>query len=352
VKHKIKKLIKRKRVDSPEYIEQAAEAAPRITNETVAEHREQVLSSARKYILPLEHSRKQVVAITTVLVIAGVVAFFTYAALALYKFHSDSTFIYRITQVIPFPIAKTGGSFVAYENYLFELRRYEHYYQTQQSTNFKDPKSKDQLVAFKKQALAKVVNDAYVKQLAAQNHISVSDKEVNTAIDLVRSQNRLGGSDKVFDDVLKEYWGWSVSDFKRSLHSELLAQKVVSTLDTDTHQRAQTALDTLRGGADFAALAKQVSDDPDTKNNGGEFGYPIDKTTRNVAPQVVDALFKLQPGQYSDIINTGNSLEIVKNIEVNGSKVRAAHLVFSFKDVTTYVNNLKDKTKTQEYIQV
>src|ERR1700754_3053254 len=79
---------------------------PRITNETVAEHREEVLSSARKYIYPLQHSPHRVVIISSALLVLVVVAFFTYCLLALYKIQSSSTFLYRITQVIPFPIAK------------------------------------------------------------------------------------------------------------------------------------------------------------------------------------------------------------------------------------------------------
>lgn len=349
--HKIKRLIK-KRVRKTQTLEQAAEQAPRITNQTVAEHREEVLSSARKYILPLAHSRKQVIAITTTLFVLGVAAFFTYSTLALYKFNVDSTFLYRVTQVIPFPIAKAGNRMVAYENYLFELRRYEHYYTTQQKTDFKDPNNKPQLETYRKQALDAVVNAAYVKQLAEKNHISVSDQEVNDAVALMRAQNRLGGSDKVFENVLKDYWGWSVDDFRRSLKGELLAQKVASTLDKGTHDRAQQALDALRGGADFAAIAKQYSDDVDTKNNGGEFGYPIDRATRSVSAKTTNALFALAPGEVSGIVNTGSSLEIVKAIEVNGDKIRAARIVFNFKDITSYINELKDTQKASVYISV
>ena len=59
----------------------------------------------------------------------------------------------------------------------------------------------------------KVINDAYVKQLAKQYKVTVSDQEVQAEIKTVRDQNRLGGSDKVFEDVLKEYLGWAVDDF-------------------------------------------------------------------------------------------------------------------------------------------
>ena len=62
MKQKIKQVLAKrpKRRQSPERsLEQAIRGIPRITNETVAEHREEVLSSARKYIYPLQHSRSQ-----------------------------------------------------------------------------------------------------------------------------------------------------------------------------------------------------------------------------------------------------------------------------------------------------
>lgn len=350
MKAKLKKLVKRKRVDSAAYIEEAAENAPRITNQTVAAHREEVLSTARKYILPLQHSKHQIVTITTTLFIVGVVGFFAYTTLALYKFKTNSTFLYHVTQVIPFPVARAGGHFVAYENYLFELRRYTHYYENQQKTDFDDPNNKGQLDAYKKFALDKVVNDAYVRQLAADNKVSVSDKEIDQEIALVRSQNRLGGSDKVFEDVLKNYWGWSVQDFRRSLKSELLAQKVAAKLDTAATSRANQALSELKAGADFAATAKKYSDDTNSKDKGGEYGYPIDRTDRNLSAHVTETLFTLTPGQFSDILTSGNQLEIVKSIERKDDKVRAAHIVFSFKDISAYVNDLKEKRKAQTYI--
>jgi hypothetical protein len=353
VKHKFKKFFRKPRkVDSPAYIEQAAENAPRITNDTVAEHREEVLAHARKYILPLQHSKHQVVVITTTLFICSVVVFFTYCTLALYKFHSSSTFLYRVTQVIPYPIARVGGNFVAYENYLFELRRYTHFYETQQKTDFSDPKNKGQLDAYKKQALNDVVNQAYVRQLAEKNKVSVSDKEVNDEITIVRNENRLGGSDKVFQDVLKDYWGWSVEDFKRSLRQQMLAQKVAASMDKDAESKVQAAYAELVAGGDFAAIAKKYSDDTNTKDRGGEYGYPIDRTTRTVRAQTADHLFKLKPGQYSAVFNNGVALEIVKNIETNGDKIRAAHIQVGFKDISTYIEEQKKSKKAHLYVSL
>jgi hypothetical protein len=354
MKHKLKKLLPKRlyrKAEPEKSLEEAIHNLPRITNETVAEHREEVLSSARKFIYPLQHSLHRIVAISTGIFVVLVMGFFAYCVLSLYKFDSTSTFIYRVTQVIPFPVAKAGSHWVSYENYLFELRHYIHYYQTQQKVDFTSVSGKQQLNAFRKVAIKQVVDQAYVKQLADQHKISVSDQELRDEIALLRSQNRLGGSDQVFQDVLHEFWGWSLDDFKRELKSQILAQKVVSTMDTATHVRAKDVLTQLTNGGDFAAIAKMTSDDPSTKDAGGDYGVAIDKNNRDLSPQVVDGLFKLtQVGQVSDIIETPQGLEIVKVREVDGSSVRASHIFFQFKNINTYVDPIKQKEKPHDFI--
>ena len=345
------KINNRLRKKQPEKsLEQAIQGIPRITNETVAEHREEVLSSARKYIYPLQHSAHRVVIISSTLLVLVIVVFFSYCLLSLYKFNSTSTFIYRVTQVIPFPVAKAGPRYVAYENYLFELRHYIHYYQTQQRVDFNSDSGKQQLAEFQKRALNRVVDDAYVKELAEEHNVSVSNRELDDAIRLVRSQNRLGSNDQVFEDVLKEFWGWSVSDFKRELKQQMLTQKVVSTLDTDTHKRANEVYQRLQSGEDFATLAKQYSDDVATKDNGGDYGFSISQSDRDLPAQVIDSLFKLKPGETSSILNTGTSLEIIKLNESTGGKVRASHIMFNFKPIDAYIGPLKNKDKPHKFI--
>ena len=353
MKHKIKRVlgrVKRERAPKKSRLDEAIESIPRITNETVAEHREEVLSSARKYIYPLQHSIHRIVTISARLFIALIVAFFAYCFLALYRFHTTSTFMYRVTQVIPFPVAKAGPHFVSYESYLFELRHYMHYYETQQKIDFSSVSGKQQLDSFKKTAMQTVIDEAYIKELASKNKVSVSNQEVNNEIALVRQENRLGSSDQVFADVLKEFWGWSVDDFKRELKQQLLAQKLVSTLDTATHQRANSALSQLQAGADFGTLAAQVSDDAATKGNGGQYGAPIDSSNRDLPPQVIGALFMLKPGQTSGIINTGATLEIVKVLSASDGKVQAAHIAFNFQGIDTYLKPLQQREKPLEFI--
>jgi hypothetical protein len=334
----------------PEDSAPSLENVPRITNETIAVHREEVLKGARKYIYPLQHSKNRIIALTTWILVATLAVFLIYSTLALYRLNQYNTFLYRTSQVVPFPIARIGDNFISYENYLFQLRHYVHYYQTQLGRNF-EGSDKQQLIQFRKQALDGVIKDAYVKMLAEQNHVSVSDKEVDARISEVRNQNRLGSNNKVFADVLHDYWGWSVSDFKRSLKQEILAENVVAKLDAADMNRANAALVQAKSGADFGQLASQLSDDPNAKVNGGDYGKAITKTDPNVPPQVVDALFKLQPGQISGVINTGSTLEIVKVIQVNGNAVVAKHIVFNLKDISTYTKPLKDKNPAHTFVK-
>ncbi|HUP13417.1 MAG TPA: hypothetical protein VM187_14430, partial [Niastella sp.] len=108
-KLKFKPVLRRKKnLQAPTQMTEGG--VPRITTETIAAHREQVIGSARKYIYPLQHSKHRIIAITTGLIIAAIIGFFSYCTLALYRFHSTSGFMYRVTQVVPFPIARTGGS--------------------------------------------------------------------------------------------------------------------------------------------------------------------------------------------------------------------------------------------------
>jgi hypothetical protein len=327
-----------------------AQPPSRITSENVAEHREEVIGHARKKIYPLRHSKHRLVVISISVVLVALVAFVSYCTLALYKFKQNSVFLHNVTRVIPFPIARIGSDFIAYENYLFEINRYKHYYEHQQEVDFSNESGKRQLDEYKKRALEEVINHAYIKRLADQRGINVSDREVEDEIAIFRSQNRLGGSEKELEDVLSDFWGWSTNDFKRSLKQTILEQKVASALDTETHEKAGQVYSKLQSGVDFGKLAAEVSQDPATKNNKGEYGFLVEKTNRDISPKTINALFQLQPGEYSEPVDVGYGLEIVRNIERKGDKIRAAHIVFNFKNIDQYLNDLKAEQATRTYV--
>ncbi len=328
---------------------------PRITNDNVAEHREVILSGARKYIYPLQHSKHRIVILSISLAIASVLVFATTTVFLLYRRQTSSGFMYQVTKVLPFPVARTGNTFVAYENYLFELRHYIHYYETQQQLSFETEAGQAQLASYKKRALDDVVNFAYTKILAEENGVTVSSEEIDEQIRIAREQKRLGSSEEIFEDVLRNYWNWSISDFRRSLSNELLVQKVTRALDATTENRAKQALAKLEAGAEFSEIVAEYSDEEITKETGGDFGE-VDPTNRNVSQQTVDTLLRLSEGQYSGInvipYENGYALEIVKNLEKKGSGARGAHIIFRLQDLAASLNDRKDSQPYRLYVSL
>lgn len=332
------------------------ENVPKITSESITEHREDVLSGARKYIYPLSHSKHRILVLTSIIAAITIVFFTVYCASALYRFYQYNTFLYRVTQVVPFPVARIGHTFVDYENYLFELRRYVHYYQTQQRNLFG---GQSQVDAYRKQALQGVIDTAYVKMLAKQNGVSVNDKDVDSRLAVVRAQNRLGSNDKVFADVLRNYWGWSVSDFRRDLKDQMLAEKLEAKLDTAAQGRAADAFSHVQRGDDFTSIAKALSEDPAAKDNGGNYGFNITRNDPNVPPEVVEQLFKLSAGAHSAIfeasrldINRPDTLEIVKVLTNDGNTVTAQHISINLKDSTELIKPLMTSRPVHTYVHL
>jgi hypothetical protein len=332
-------------------IEKLDDQVPRITNETITKHRQEVLSGARKYVYPLRHSRHKIVMVSVAILVAALIGFMSYTLLDLYRWQSTSQFTYQVTKVLPLPVARIGNTFVSYENYLFELSHYMHYFETQQDIDFTTDQGKAQLKEQRKKSIQNVLNYAYVKKIAKQKNITVSKSEVDSQIEILKAQNKLGSDSKVFENVLKDYWGWTVADFRRSIEQELLTNKVIQSLDTQTKKRADTALAEIRAGKDFATIAKQYSDDTATKDRGGELGFLISKTDRNIPIQTIEAVYKLKPGEISSVIDIGYGLEIVKNLGVQGDKVRTARIFFAYKDIDYYLNDYKEKSKAQVFIK-
>ena len=348
---KIPKALQRRKAPE-ERLKEAFANVPKITNETIAEHREEVLSSARKYIYPLKHSRGRIVIISSSITVLAIVLFLVYIGLSLYSFQSTNSFIYGVSKVVPFPVAKVGGRWVSYDSYLFEIRRYMHYYQTQQHVNFSSAGGAKQLNVYKKQAMSEVITDAYVSELAQQYGVTVSNQQVNNEVSLVQSQNRLGDSQQELAAVLNNFWGWSINDFKRELRLQMLQQAVAAKLDVGAQKLAQSTLAAINKGGNFATLASEVSDDISTKSNGGQFPSLISRNDPNISPQITQELFRLKPGQVSGIINTGYTLEILKVLSVEGNKIQAAHISFNLNPISTYIAPLERTQKPQYFIHV
>ncbi|MGZ4787945.1 MAG: peptidylprolyl isomerase, partial [Terriglobales bacterium] len=72
--------------------------------------------------------------------------------------------------------------------------------------------------------------------------------------------------------------------------------------DAEARKKIQQILNRLDSGDDFATLAMNYSEDPDTAGNGGDLGFTPQSGLQRSDPSVRDAVMKLKPGQYSAVI--------------------------------------------------
>ena len=132
---------------------------------------------------------------------------------------------------------------------------------------------------------------------------------------------------------------------------------MAAVLDTADQARANSAAAQAKAGADFVTLAKQMSDDPTAKTNGGDYGFTINRTNPNVPPEVVDALFTMKVGQVSGVIiaspilsGEGPSLQIVKLTGVKTGGVTAEHITINLTDPTVYIKQFEKTHPYKTYV--
>jgi len=74
-------------------------------------------------------------------------------------------------------------------------------------------------------------------------------------------------------------------------------------------EKARRVRELIESGRDFGELAREFSDDEMTRSRGGDVGYV---SVDGIAPQILERIRKLQPGQVSEVFQTGAGFHILK----------------------------------------
>src|SRR5579862_13338 len=108
----------------------------------------------------------------------------------------------------------------------------------------------------------------------------------------------------------------------------VIAPKPSVAAKAAAHARADTLLNDLKHGADFAELAKRASEDPASKELGGDLGW----NRRGImVPEFDKWMFALPPGQMSPVIETSFGFHIIKVDRVRPGEVKASHILVKWK---------------------
>jgi parvulin-like peptidyl-prolyl isomerase len=193
--------------------------------------------------------------------------------------------------------------------------------------------------ALQQQFMQSLVNEAEVQQKADELGVRVTDKQVDDRIKQYKQQS-LGGSEKKYTTELKSY-GLTQEDARQLFRTQLLSDAVYNKVTGDvkvadkelaayykahpeqyrlpqtrevrhilvkTKPLADTIYSQLKGGADFAALAKKYSTDPSSKDNGGKYTAVKGQSV----PEFDAKAFELKTGELSQPVKTQYGYHVIQ----------------------------------------
>ncbi|WP_435168720.1 foldase protein PrsA [Paenibacillus glycanilyticus] len=189
-----------------------------------------------------------------------------------------------------------------------------------------------------KSTLDNMITQELIDQAAEDAKVTVTEADVDKEIETLKKQF---GSEDEFNQTLAQY-GMTVDSLRQDAEVQVKIRKIlepqVKVTDEDikayydqnkasmstpeqirashilvaTKEEAEDILKQLKGGADFATLAKEKSTDTGTKDNGGDLNFFAKGT---MEPAFEDAAFKLKKGELSGVVQTSYGYHIIKKTD-------------------------------------
>jgi peptidyl-prolyl cis-trans isomerase D len=183
-------------------------------------------------------------------------------------------------------------------------------------------KIKFQYAVLSADTLRKTINpadtelEAFFKQNAAR--YQDADPETRTLQYVAVTDNNLpGGKPQVTQAEIQQYYNQNIAQYK--VDAEVKVRHILISVDPNAgaaadaaaKAKAQTILDQIRkdDGKNFAELAKKYSDDPGSKDQGGELGWIKHGAT---VPQFDAVAFGQKAGQISGLVRTQFGYHIIQ----------------------------------------
>jgi peptidyl-prolyl cis-trans isomerase D len=142
---------------------------------------------------------------------------------------------------------------------------------------------------------------------------------------LVADQAKLEATANPSDADLQRMYTQNQEAFRtpervKARHILLKTQGKPASEDAAIKAKGENLLKQIKGGADFAKLAKENSEDTGTGANGGDLGDWI--THGQMVPEFDKAIFALKVGQTSDLVKTMYGYHIVQTLARQDGGVR------------------------------
>lgn len=331
----------------------AAESHSRITNETVAEHREQILAGGRKFKYPVQYVRHRLVINAILIVVATLVVMTVVGWWQLYPMQNTSTFMYRVTRILPLPVASVNGESVLYQDYLVQYKLSEYYLGKYGEVKLSSEDGKRQLNYFKRQSLDKAIAVAYSRQIAKSKHITATNADVDTFI--VKERNTASGvvSQETYDASIQMLYNQAPADYRLTIANGILKNRVAFVIDDKAAAQSKQALTlSQQNGGDFAKVVTDMAASDGGKVISGQSGL-VNNTSKYGGLRVSD-IAKLAQGELSGILKseTDDGYYIVKVVEKSDTQTNFTYVHVPLTQMSNDLTRFKKEGKIVEYVKI
>ncbi len=321
---------------------------PKTEREKVEERRDEVLARGRKFKYPMQYAKHKLIINTIVVAVVALILMVVAGWAMLYKVQDTGDMIYRVTQVVPVPVAKVDGANVRYSDYLM-IYRSNLMTAEQQGGQLGDSEDADAVrEGYKQAALASAIEYTYAMKLGKELGVTVSDDEVTEAFDEHRKVGGVERSEEGFLKILQDNFGMNKSEYRRMLYLSLMRAKVSQEVDEPANKLSQQVEQILAEQDGNLTAAAELGE-----------GVTYEETGRLVDNMNVDGgrsamAMKLEVGQVSPrfLSSNGDGYYYVKLIDKTDSEVNYHSLKIEFTKFDEMVAALYAEGKVEMYIEV
>ena len=317
--------------------------------EKVEERREEVLARGRKFKYPLQWTKHRVV-ISTILITFVMFAILVVSGyLALYRLGMTSELLFRITEIIPVPVATVESKNVRFSDYLMFYRSSMTSIERQSGGQF-DNVSLDYLRdEYKTVALLEAEKYAYAMQLAEELNITVSDEDVNHEFERHLKIGGVDRSEEGFLKIIDENFGLTKKEYERMLYLSLIKAKVEIAIDETANKIASEVENILASTSnDYLAAVEKLGSSIIYEETGGL----VDN--KNIDGGRATEASKLEPGESSGkfVSMNGDGYYFVKLIKKTEAEVNFVSIKVPFTEFDKRFEQLKTDNKINEYVNI
>lgn len=341
----MKKFFKKKSIE-PE------QKTPRITTNTMADYREQVISSGRRFKYPLQYSRHKLVINTIIISLLAIILASLYVWWQLYLVQNTNDFMYRITKIIPLPVAKIDNRQVAYRDYLLAYRSSMHYSRQKEKLDEKTEEGKSRMDDYKKRSLDGAVANTYAKKKAQELNLSVSRQELEKYIKEQRQSSNGEVSQEAFDASGMEFFGLTPTEAREQMEMVLLKNRVMFAIDKEALELAKSILE-MSKTVGFKEIAENLNEHQKKQVSVGYSGWVSIFNQDGGLTSVARTLEKGQVAKQLVESSLGEGYFVIRLIDKNNDQVSYEYININLSEFSRQLEQSKqNKNSFKQYIKI